>query len=430
MNYELELLSALISAQDQDRVYNDIIDATGNQPVFLVYGREFKFLTDYKTKYKKFPSKDVFEKKCDVELPATTESVQFYVDEVREAFLFSEMSRIYEAMGKELQNGKIAKAYSDTVKELSQLQSVRKLHTDVNLTDTFLERINKYDARRGEKPINGVPTGWAFLDIETSGWQQSEVVYIVGRAKSYKSWALLSWAVYCWEQGYVPLVFSKEMGAFHISRRVDAILGSLRFKSLKTGQIQDPEFDAFKKNLTTKFSGKHPFYVIETSGVGTYDIDYIAAKVQAYRPDVVFIDGVYLMRGKGQSEWEKQTDISRGIKQLALSEGVPIVGTLQGNRDSAGKTKKIQAHQVAYSDAYLQDADVLIAVNRLYDSINDSYKNEILAELIAGREAENVKGVISVNLDDMEFIESANQVYDDELGEEVSLDSEEEAVFI
>jgi replicative DNA helicase len=84
--------------------------------------------------------------------------------------------------------------------------------------------------------------------------------------------------------------------------------------------------------------------------------------VYTYRPDLVVVDGIYLMQGAaGDSHWEKITSISRSLKQLAEGEGTPVLGLHQANRQAIGK--RIEIEHIAYADALAQDADLVMAIN-------------------------------------------------------------------
>jgi hypothetical protein len=178
--------------------------------------------------------------------------------------------------------------------------------------------------------------------------------------------------------------------------------------------------------LKKKYSKGNPFYIIDSAGSGEYNVEFIESKIRQYKPDVVYIDGVYMLKSQGKSDWEKQTEISRAIKQVALNLNVPIVGTMQANRGGA-TSSKLGTQHVAYSDAYAQDCDYLIALNRVYDKLNECFKNEIIVEIAASRESENVKARVQVDLDNMLIAEAISQMLDTDLGD---FDDEEEGSLI
>ena len=96
--------------------------------------------------------------------------------------------------------------------------------------------------------------------------------------------------------------------------------------------------------------------------VPIHNVEEVQALIHSHQPDVVVIDGVYLLsENKGDSaNWEKLTDVSRNLKRMADGHGIPIVGIHQANRAAAGK--RVEIENIAYSDALGQDADLVIGL--------------------------------------------------------------------
>ena len=96
-------------------------------------------------------------------------------------------------------------------------------------------------------------------------------------------------------------------------------------------------------------------------------VNGIQAKIMEYQPDVVLIDGAYLM----QSELPKAepgsaqalADIARGLKRLAQAQRIPIVVTTQAT-ETRTKGGKLTASSAMYTQAWRQSADVLLGVER------------------------------------------------------------------
>ena len=406
-NYELQLLSKVLTAKDPDHAWKEINELMGYQNMFQVYRDEFDALTKFRDKYKKFPTKDTFLKQNPriEDLPKATDPIRFYVDEVRDSFTYAKMSELNELLVTELRKGNAQDAYRKVSSELAKMQFMAKAGRTINMSDTVDDRIKSYDLRRTEQAVNGIPTGWNSLDLETTGWQDGELSLILGRMGSYKTWVLLAWASYCWTTGKVPVVFSREMPAQQIMRRIDAILTRVRFNDLRKGSLSDKDFKSFGKNIKALYNNKHPFFVVDAAGNSRFDVEFIQRTIAELQVDAAYIDGAYMLEAPGSSIWEKQTSISRGLKQVCIGELVPIVATSQANRGAAGKTAKIGNENAAYSDSWSQDADNIIALMRVWDEHYQRYKDEILVETTKLREGDPVSLQIHVDLDDMAFNE-------------------------
>lgn len=411
MNHELHLIAKIVRSQDPNRTYSEVMEASGYESMFLTYDYIMKDLFNYNSSYGKLPDEQTLkDRNPDVQFPDTPEPLNYYIDEVKRSFVYSRMTDVNDMIVTGLKANDPVEAYRKALAAMHNITALSRVSTDVNITTSVDERIQHYTDRRNLGVVSGIPSGWLRIDQETTGWHKGELTFLVGRMGSFKTWVMIAWATWAWQQGFTPIFFSKEMGVRQISRRIDTYLTSTRFKDIKTGLIKDVEFDHFKHSLVATFNGKHPFYVIDSSGKQNYDTAFILSKVQEYRPSIVFIDGVYMLRGDGESDWERQTSITRDLKQICLSEDVPIIGSTQASRGAAGKKSKIGTQHVAYSDSYGQDADNMIALNRIWDKILDKYTNRILVELIKVRDAENVRMEITVDLDMMKLFESANQI--------------------
>lgn len=428
MNGEVALISLLLNSKDPEKVWAEINETAGYKNLFLGHKEEFDFIKEFRGKFNKFPSPDSFKKKFPaVVLGKPSESIKYYLEEMGDKFIYEGLAKINDRLVDGLSNEKPVDVLAKLSKDLNAFQNIRRTKLDHNYSDQVSRdlRVKKYESRGKLSPINGIPTGWSPLDLETFGFQNEELIFLVARQGSYKTWSLISWALNAWKKGFSPMFFSKEMGASAISRRMDALLTGVAFKELRLG-LKGIELDRFNKTLTKQSKGLGPFHIVDSSGVSGFAPDFIWEKVKQYKPDVVFIDGVYLLGGKGQSMWEAQTSVTRALKDITLSEFVPIVGTNQANRAAAGKNKKIGTENMAYSDSYGQDADAVIAQNRIYDKDNQRWANKVLVELIKHREGDSVSFVVSYDLKKMEILVEDVDVYDSGGGLTVSISEEDD----
>ncbi len=245
-NYEMHLVSKLLRSKNGDQVWNDTMEELGFKNRFLLYKDEFDFIWNHRAKYSVLPSEEVFLKKFpNAVLPKASDPLSFYIDEIKNAFLFSEMSELHAQMTEKLQASLPREAYSLSISYLNKMEGMRSVTTDLNLVDSVDDRIKSYEARSKLGLVSGIPTGWVVLDQETTGFHKGELVFLTGRMATFKTWILLSWALHAWSQGYVPLLFSREMGSMQIARRIDTLITGTRFKNIKTGSLNKKEFKKF-----------------------------------------------------------------------------------------------------------------------------------------------------------------------------------------
>ena len=428
MNGEIALLSLLLTSKDKERVWIEINEVSGYKNLFLTYKEEFEFVKKFREKYDKFPTEEAFEKKFPaVVLGKPSEPIRYYLEDMENKFIYEGLAKINDSLVNGLSNEDPSDVLSKLNADLNKFQNVRKAKSDKNFSDkNYIDiRVKNYELRGKQNPINGIPTGWSPMDLETFGWQKSELIYILARPHNYKTWSLMSWLVHACRNNFSSLIFSKEMAISAIARRADALITKTSFKDLRRGLV-GKDLDKFTKTLTKESKNMAPMFMVDSSGIKGDVLDFIWEKIRQCKPDVAFIDGVYLLGGKGTSDWEKQTYISRTLKDIAMAENIPIIGTLQGNRVSAGKKKKLALENPAYSDAYGQDADAMIGLNRIWDKENNRWENKVMAELIKHREGESTSFLVAYDLRKMDIMIEDVDVYDDGGSLNVSISEEDD----
>ena len=139
---------------------------------------------------------------------------------------------------------------------------------------------------------------------------------------------------------------------------------------------------------------KAKFTIVDISGMDfNSDLDFIQSKIKEYDPKICFIDGLYMIAGEGKSEWEKITNVSRRTKQIALNLQKPIIATTQATRT---KSETLAESDVAYTNALVQDCDLLIGVNRMFDKITEQLSNKLMLEILAARDVDKFKFFLEI----------------------------------
>jgi replicative DNA helicase len=100
----------------------------------------------------------------------------------------------------------------------------------------------------------------------------------------------------------------------------------------------------------------------------------VQAKIQQYRPAIVFIDGIYMMQDTDayyeQGSPQQLTALTRALKRMARQVNIPVVITTQLLTSKMPK-RKVQdmgdgtgttANAIGYSSSFAQDSDMVIAV--------------------------------------------------------------------
>lgn len=239
------------------------------------------------------------------------------------------------------------------------LPFIEELHANLRIGDSGVTRYTTYDRTAYLRRPTSFPYEIPQLDKYTGGVNKGDLIYLIGRLGVGKTsvalWLLGKGLI----RGRKNLVVSNENRADDVIAKVDSFLGG--FNPIKK-RTMDWNQDDMNRLNTVSFIAKNMDGEMFVPNRPVQDIKELRSLVYNYRPDLVVVDGIYLMAGaEGNSHWEKITAISRQLKQLAEGEGVPIIGIHQANRQAIGK--KIEIENIAYADALAQDADLVMGIN-------------------------------------------------------------------
>ena len=204
----------------------------------------------------------------------------------------------------------------------------------------------------------GIPTGYPTLDSCTGGYYKSDVFAWVGRPKTGKTTYLLHSINSVIEQDKKVLFISMEMTESEIMTRLLAIRRHIPISYFLHGRISS---FAEEEILTEVDQIKEKLIFIRGSEINS--VTDIAALIEGYEPDLIAIDGAYLLPSKKtyKAEWERAKAIIEDIKRIALRFSLPFVCTYQLNREAA-RAKQIDTIHISFTDAIAQIATAIVTI--------------------------------------------------------------------
>ena len=336
------------------------------------------------------------------ELMPTTETVSYYASQLRHKFAYNTALEHMREAGQILaENGDPMDAVEIMREAVQQVDDLGSATADVDWAYTVDERFQKYRDLADAKGIDGIESGFPTLDLSTQGFHPEELVFIVARQGVGKTWLEVVMAHHNWMTGHKPILFSKEMSSFQIARRLDSRNFKLPYQELRSGKLDFHTESRWKEEMD-KIRGERPFYIIGEEGGG---VSLVAAKIERYKPDIVYIDGMYLMEDdrRGDSSWQRITNVARDLKRLAKRAQIPIVVSMQFNRSASDS--RGDASQIAYADV-AKEADLILGMFQT----EDQRLNRIM-ELRILKQREGERGTISLvwDMENMDFTEIGNQ---------------------
>lgn len=171
--------------------------------------------------------------------------------------------------------------------------------------------------------MTGIPLGIYPLDKQTGGIKEVDLISFLAKSGVGKTFLLCIIASNLIKAGYKTLFLTKEMSPHQILKRVDAIMSGVSYSRLKDGALTNDEESIYKdylENIAPKYASKLSIELI-INGVAE-----CAAKIDAYKPDIVLIDGGYLMsEGKDPEDWKAVLSVFKAFKIIALNRKYPLL---------------------------------------------------------------------------------------------------------
>ena len=256
--------------------------------------------------------------------------------------------------------------------------------TDIDLTNNAIKRFDDYlNVKTRPNGLLGIATGFRTIDQATAGLQPGQLITIIAPPKTGKSVLALQVAVNVHNDGFVPLFQSFEMNNIEQQHRHDAMRSHIAHSRLIRGALTKEEEARYQKVLE-EMEGMHKFYL--TDAVSAMTVTGLAAKIDKLRPDIVFVDGVYLMVDEitgEQNSPQALTNITRGLKQLAMAKKIPIVISTQVLLWKM-KKRQVSADAIGYSSSFYQDSDVILGLQKQDEEDDTSRELRIVASRNCG----------------------------------------------
>lgn len=314
---------------------------------------------------------------------AEDEPFSALIDEVYDTYRHRNLLEAMALAMPSLEAGETAKALIELSAGVQKAAAETARLRDINLIETWEQRVDKYkELQSTPNALRGIPTGLLGLDRITSGFRPQQLITFVGEAKKGKSLMTLIMANAAHLHGKTPLFVSFEMSAEEQAARYDAIVSKVSYTNILRGSLTNNELEKIANTLRMR-KNMHPFVVTEdTSSLTT--VSALAAKVKEFKPDILFVDGVYLMddeNGEPKGSPQALTNITRSLKRLAQNADIPVIGTTQvlswklGNK----KSRRITADSIGYTSSFAQDSDLIVGVESDPDIDNQSIIRVVLA---------------------------------------------------
>jgi len=249
---------------------------------------------------------------------------------------------------------------------------------------------------------NANPTGLKYLDqCLDGGFRPGELILIAARPSMGKSFVGAYAARRLAESAPVAL-FSLEMDALQIVRRMVAAEGGLLQSALNSNRLAPEQVDTFFSAYSALES--LPIYVDDTPGSGLTINRLVSECHRVYRKHgslgLVVVDYLQLIGDQGAANRVGQLgQYSSALKSLAKELGCPVVALSQLSREVEKRNdKRPVMSDIRDSGCLEQDADVIIFLYR-DEYYNQNSPDQGVLELIIRKNRSGPTGTAKANFD-------------------------------
>lgn len=336
----------------------------------------------------------------------TNEPLEYYLDLARNRYLLSlvEKLKLTEVTQDNVET--VIRKFSQELRN-SEIDAIDGVIPEAKFNEFILETVNDSRIKR-ISGFYGYSTGYPTIDSVTGGITRGDIFVICARLKKGKTIYMLN-IMRKLAKEFSCMFVSMEMSLYAIARRLIFLETKLP-QIISANRIVSSFHDETLKSLNLK--------VTLINGTVFRDVTDITGYINYYKPEVVFIDGAYLLPTEKQfkSEWERAKFIVEELRRIALLTEKPIVCSYQLSRQAA-KSKEPKAEHIAFTDAIAQSASVVIAIH------DAEAANERKFYVLANREGESDISVrvafdwSTANFD--EIVDTARVTYIEDVGVDI-----------
>ena len=311
----------------------------------------FAYLQRYHMRFRKTPTKELFRKRFpDFKFAR----VRGTIPELAEQFIENatlktantEINRIVDLLEDNDEN------IAAEMMVAAQRVARNTARQDVSRLSDMWKYVEKY--KNEDEEVSGIDYGvngsLSRLDSLTGGVYPGEFIVIAGRSEVGKSNFTRRLVGNFYRQRKKTLIFTLEEPRDEVLLRFQSMFLKLPFSAIaKIGdhRLDDEQLERWEKASRSVHQWYSDIVVISGYGGdgnnGLAPIDIVSG-IERYRPDVVVIDGAYMMQADSTSrfslEWQNIGRIFRELRLISLQYNKPLIAVTQTNRNAQQTQKR------------------------------------------------------------------------------------------
>lgn len=374
------------------------------------------FVAGHVTAYGKLPDPETVHAETGVKLVAPPEPASYYLRRVTKRHIERSIRKTAEtaqnlldphddgydpAQALDLFRGLVG----DLMGQQAQNHVVDFRDAKTAVYDPWIAATNEEDTA----PEAGLFSGWPSLDKNSGGLEGGEVLSVVGRPASGKSFMMLWLAHHAWaHQEARPVVSTQEMSARFMMQRLAGMHARVPLSPIRYGEVMDHhQFARFKEAMLAVQDHPRPLLIADGKMAAT--VADLVATVQTFGGSALYVDGAYLLQhpDKRLNRYQRVAENMDLLKAAAVDLDIPVLCSWQFSREAAKKMKKsgaedLDLEDIGYSDAIGQHSSVVLGLLQEEDAA--TVKEREVA-IMKGRSGEAGKFLVSWDFDTCNFAE-------------------------
>ncbi len=239
--------------------------------------------------------------------------------------------------------------------------------------------------------ITGLATGFYELDRITSGLHENELIILAARPGMGKTAFALNIASNIARNTTKNIaIFNFEMSAEQLVNRMFSSIGQINFSKFRNGNFDNEDWKKLSESVS--ILSQTNMKIDDTPGSTIYDIRSKCRRLASSKEGLalVVIDYLQLINGTSKNANNRQqevSEISRGLKMMAMELHVPVIALAQLSRAVEGRPdKRPLMSDLRESGSIEQDADMVGFLYRDEYYNREAMNNDVnISEFIIGK---------------------------------------------
>lgn len=295
------------------------------------------------------------------------EPVVYWAEEVKERKRFVDIRETVLRVTSSLESGNVPEAIDTLGSSYIRLRESYTTQRVEELRELQQRVLDKHDEAQASYTLPGISFGFPFIDVLTGGAQGGDYIAIAGQTGVGKTYLALKMAKSAHNQGKNVLAVSTEMPTLQAARRVLAMEGKFSTTDLKMGRLSHFGRERAKQIVeegTVVDTGNDNWFYFLPGGMFS-KVEDIVVLSKEMKPDLLVVDGAYLLQIQSKSWWEKNMEVARLLKNYSLEDYVPTLSTYQFLKKDTGKLEGVgggfaipQIASIMFSFEYERKEDI------------------------------------------------------------------------